>query len=331
MEEFNKNFKDNQGLILNKYKRSNFCITNDSNIIANSQISFENLHSKYYFNFNKGLDIFANDINDDSNYINFKNEIKYLKNDEKYLTKLQLNNNNNHCINNFQKVFSFILELKKISDNTYIKFDLSTRDKVYLVFFYDIISSEAINKIKDIYYNYLSLKKSNNIVFLPVINSIISEEENLEQYNNFLKISQLDTIDNYILTKQKNLNLIRVFGLDSLIEAKLFLINTNGEFSLIWNENLKFFNINYLKFYLEINNYSEYCCFSKDIPKKFNDYLNIEKSQEIIDKIEKIKERFNLDIIYEHIKLDIKKNKTNNLIIYLPIMINIDYSEKDNF
>lgn len=82
MEEFNKNFKDNQGLILNKYKRSNFCITNDSNIIANSQISFENLHSKYYFNFNKGLDIFANDINDDSNYINFKNEIKYLKNDE---------------------------------------------------------------------------------------------------------------------------------------------------------------------------------------------------------------------------------------------------------
>ena len=303
IKQFNSNYKNNNGIQL---------ITSTETKIISSQINSNVVitnTSNYYFICLSELNPFSNDINENKNFILLKSELNKLKE--------HLNNKiTNFSLNLSQKIYdnyNFMIKLKSISKNKYEIFDINKiKNKNILIIFFDILSYNAINKIKEIK-NYI-IKNNKNILFLPIMNMFIKENENTESHKkNFLEISQLD--DCYILSHPFNSNFIKLFQLDCITESKIIIINQEKEINYILNDNIQFFTIEILNFYTNnflFNNNNSTNDFYTDTGKeKICKFLD---SNDCKTLIEKFKHEYNFEILFK--KIDNIKFPIENFFMY---------------
>ena len=209
--------------------------------------------------------------------------------------------------------YEFKFELKNVIKNEFKLFEFNQLDKPILFIFFDILSIEAINKIKEFkeYEKELINDKNQNFILIPIMNIFVQEKEDLSEQKKYLESINI-TEDCYILTQPKNSSFIKLFELDCVTQSKCIIINRNSEISLILEDHIEFLTKEMINFYLNTRN--------KDYT---NDYFTSENREEIktiLQKdefkniLENFSQNFNLEIEFKEIES--KKYPVNIRFMY---------------
>ena len=213
--------------------------------------------------------------------------------------------------------YNFNFKLKNILTNEYISFNFNTLDKPILFIFFDILSFESINKIKEIkkYEKEMEKNENKNFLLIPIMNIFVNEKDNLNAQKIYLKSIDIN-FDCFILVQDINSNFIKLFELDCITQSKCIGINRNSEISLILNDQVQFLTIEIVEFYLNTRN-SDYTndYFDKN---KYIELENILKKDKFKKNFELFSENFNLEIEFKNIE----KKK-------YPVNIRFMYHQKD--
>ena len=214
--------------------------------------------------------------------------------------------------------YNFNFKLKNILTDKYTTFEFNTLDKPLLIIFFDILSFDAINKIKEFQQLEKDLfsNENKNFLLLPIMNVYVKEKENISEQKKYLKSININD-DCYILTQPLNDNFIKLFELDCVTQSKVVIINRNSEISMICNDEIEFLTPEIIDFYLNTRN-SEYKndFFTEENKNEVTQILRKTDFQKII---EDFKEKFNLEIEFKEIE-----NKK------YPVNIRFMYHQKDS-
>ena len=209
--------------------------------------------------------------------------------------------------------YDFNFKLKNVITNKYKLFKFNKLDKPILFIFFDILSFEAVNKIKEFQdFEKEVLKDENkNFILIPIMNVFVKEKENLEEQKKYLESINI-TEDCYILTQPVNSSFIKLFELDCVTQSKCIIINRNSEISLILEDHIEFLTKEMIDFYLNTRN-SEY---SNDYfqNENKNDLKNILQKNEFKSIFENFTQNFNLEIEFKEIES--KKYPVNVRFMY---------------
>ena len=209
--------------------------------------------------------------------------------------------------------YEFKFELKNVIKNEFKLFEFNKLDKPILFIFFDILSLEAINKIKEFkeYEKEIIKDPNQNFLLIPIMNVFVQEKEDLSEQKKYLESINIKE-DCYILTQPKNSSFIKLFELDCITQSKCIIINRNSEISLILDEHIEFLTKEMINFYLNTRN--------KDYT---NDYFTNEDREElkkILQKeefktiLENFTQNFNLEIEFKEIET--KKYPVNIRFMY---------------
>ena len=213
--------------------------------------------------------------------------------------------------------YDFNFKLKNVITNKYKHFEFNSLDRPILFIFFDILSFEAVNKIKEfkIYEKEIIKDENKNFLLIPIMNVFVQEKENLDEQKKYLESININD-DCYILTQPLNSNFIKLFELDCVTQSKCIIINRNSEISLILEDQIEFLTKEMIDFYLNTRN-SEY---SNDYFQKENknELKNILQKNEFSKILQNFTQKFNLEIEFKEIE-----NKK------YPVNIRFMYHQKD--
>ena len=214
--------------------------------------------------------------------------------------------------------YDFNFELKNVITNKYKKFEFNKIDRPILFIFFDILSLDAINKIKNFkeYEKKLDNDKNQRFLLIPIMNIFVQEDEDISEQKKY--IESVDITENcYILTKPKNSNFIKLFQLDCITQSKCIIINRNSEISLILEDNIQFLTEEMINFYLNTRN-SEYT----------NDYFENENKEELKNILQKDEFKSILENFSQNFNLEIEFKEIENK--KYPVNIRFMYHQKDS-
>lgn len=312
ISKFNSNFPNSNGIQLSTLAKYQLVTSKENTSI----ISISS--NEKYFKCLKGLNCFSSNIDQDNNFTLLKNSLGKVKNiSNKNESRAYLNE---FHLNLSQKIYSdynFIIKLKSIKRNKYDIFEFNKLDTPILIIFFDILSYNAISKIKEIssYKDKCETNPNKKFLFLPIMNIFIKEDDDTAKHKEFLDLSQLN--DCYILSHPVNSLYIKLFQLDSIESAKVIIINCNSEIAYISNDQIEFLNKEVIDFYLHTRNSqntNDY--YTEESKNKITNCLKNEKVYR--NNIEKIRHDFMIQISFQEIE-----NKK------YPVHINVMYNSKD--
>ena len=213
--------------------------------------------------------------------------------------------------------YEFKFKLKNVITNEYKMFEFNQLDRPILFIFFDILSLEAINKIKEFreYEKELLNDNNHNFLLIPIMNIFVQEKENLYEQKKYLESINI-TEDCYILTQQINSSFIKLFELDCVTQSKCIIINRNSEISLILEDHIEFLTREMINFYLNTRN-SEYT----------NDYFNNENKEELKNILQKDEFKKILENFSQNFNLEIEFKEIENK--KYPVNIRFMYHQKD--
>ena len=213
--------------------------------------------------------------------------------------------------------YDFNFKLKNVITNKYKTFKFNKLDKPILFIFFDILSFESVNKIKEfkIYEKEVINIENKNFILIPIMNVFVNDKENLDEQKKYLESINI-TDECYILTQVINSSFIKLFELDCVTQSKCIIINRNSEISLILEDHIEYLTKEMIDFYLNTRN-SEYTndYFQKEDK---NDLKNILQKKEYQNILENFTQKFNLEIEFKEIE-----NKK------YPVNIRFMYHQKD--
>ena len=213
--------------------------------------------------------------------------------------------------------YDFNFKLKNVITNKYKTFKFNKLDKPILFIFFDILSFESVNKIKEfkIYEKEVINIENKNFILIPIMNVFVKDKENLDEQKKYLESINI-TDECYILTQVVNSSFIKLFELDCVTQSKCIIINRNSEISLILEDHIEYLTKEMIDFYLNTRN-SEYTndYFQKEDK---NDLKNILQKKEYQNILENFTQKFNLEIEFKEIE-----NKK------YPVNIRFMYHQKD--
>ena len=263
-----------------KYQNSKYSSKIETDVSSNFKDEIEKIISNFNQNFNYfsvklcKLSVYKLKYSylDNSDNINFFSEKKYFLVREKVQNKLS-------NLESKQKIKKLKEDLSKVSSKFHKNFQLSEGLKLFerlslefkiicinnesfqtiqvgsgmenklVLLFFDIINSEAIEKIKQINNLLNSRKDTTKFKFFPLINYFYKPED-FSFPKDFLRRVGFEDKNVYLLVKDDSL--IELFGLDNLITSRVFIIDQTGEVKLICEadklteEEIDFYlNINY--------------------------------------------------------------------------------------
>ena len=278
---------------------------------------------------------FLENINPFNEEIKKNKDINNLQN-ELYETELYYSNiiktqSPNLQIKSTQKIhnnYNLTLKLKNIKTNKCKSFDFNNLDKPLLIIFFNILSENALLKIKEFKTKEIELfnQEDKNFILLPIINIFVDQYENVcnsKKYKYILDIVKENNTningeedDYFFLIKNINDHFTQLFQLGKMKQSKCIIINRNSEISLILDEKIEYLNFDIIDFFLNTRN-SEY---SKD-------YFSFENKQQIIDILENdckdISNKFTKKFLFE---IDLKVISSEKK---LPVYLRFTYHEKD--
>ena len=311
LNNFNSKYKNNEGITLASlsqyYLHSNKENTNIISLSSNEKIikCLKNINP-----FNENIDE-NNDINLLRSKL-VKIETKHPKLIKPISPLFHLN-----LTQVIHKDYNFNFKLKNVITNKYKNFQFNKLDKPILFIFFDILSFEAVNKIKEfkLYEKEIINDENKNFILIPIMNVFVKEKESIEEQKKYLESININE-ECYILTQPLNSNFIKLFELDFVTQSKCIIINRNSEISLILDDNIEFLTKDIIDFYLNTRN-SEY---SNDYFKNENkdELKNILQKNEFKNIFENFQQRFNLEIEFKEIE-----NKK------FPVNIRFMYHQKD--
>ena len=213
--------------------------------------------------------------------------------------------------------YNFNFKLKNVITNKFKIFNFNKLDKPILFIFFDILSFEAVNKIKEfkLYEKEIIKDENKNFILIPIMNVFVKEKENIDEQKKYLE--SINIYDEcYILTQPINSNFIKLFELDCVTQSKCIIINRNSEISFILEDNIEFLTKDMIDFYLNTRN-SEYTNDYFQNENK-NELKNILQKNDFKNVLENFQEKFNLEIEFKEIE-----NKK------YPVNIRFMYHQKD--
>ena len=307
LNQFNSKYKNNEGITLASlsqyYLYSNKENTNIISLSSNEKIikCLKNINP-----FNSNLD-----ENNDINLL--KSKLVQIETNHPKLIKPVSPLFHLNLSQVIHMDYEFKFELKNVIKNEFKLFEFNQLDKPILFIFFDILSLEAINKIKEFkeYEKELSKDPNQNFLLIPIMNVFVQEKEDLSEQKIYLESINIKE-DCYILSQPKNSSFIKLFELDCITQSKCIIINRNSEISLILEDHIEFLTKEMINFYLNTRN--------KDYT---NDYFTSENREElktILQKeefktiLENFTQNFNLEIEFKEIET--KKYPVNIRFMY---------------
>ena len=214
--------------------------------------------------------------------------------------------------------YEFNFKLKNVIKNEYKLFEFNQLDKPILFIFFDILSLEAINKIKEFkeYEKELLNDNNQNFLLIPIMNVFVQEKDSLSEQKKYLESINI-TEDCYILTQPINSNFIKLFELDCVTQSKCIIINRNSEISLILEDHIEFLTKEMINFYLNTRN-SQYT----------NDYFTSENKEELKNVLQKEEFKNILENFSQNFNLEIEFKEIENK--KYPVNIRFMYHQKDS-
>ena len=312
LKQFNSKFNNNEGITLASlsqyYLHSNKENTNIISLSTNEKIikCLKNINP-----FNENIDE-NNDINLLKSKL-VKIETKHPKLIKPISPLFHLN-----LTQIIHKDYEFNFKLKNVITNKYKNFTFNTLDKPILFIFFDILSFESVNKIKEfkLFEKEVINDENRNFILIPIMNVFVQEKEDLEEQRKYLESININE-DCYILTQPINSNFIKLFELDCVTQSKCIIINRNSEISLILEDHIEFLTKEMIDFYLNTRN-SQYSndYFQND---NKNELKNMLQKNEFKKILENFTQKFNLEIEFKEIE-----NKK------YPVNIRFMYHQKDS-
>ena len=312
LNQFNSKYKNNEGITLASlsqyYLHSNKENTNIISLSSNEKIikCLKNINP-----FNSNLD-----ENNDINLLKSK-LVKIETNHPKLIKPISplFHLNLTQVIH---QDYEFKFKLKNVINNEYKLFEFNKLDKPLLFVFFDILSYEAINKIKEFkeYEKELMNDSNQNFLLIPIMNVFVQEKENLSEQKKYLESINI-TEDCYILTQPLNSSFIKLFELDCITQSKCIIINRNSEISLILDEHIEFLTKEMINFYLNTRN-SQYT----------NDYFTDENKEELKSVLQKEEFKNILENFSQNFNLEIEFKEIENK--KYPVNIRFMYYQKDS-
>ena len=214
--------------------------------------------------------------------------------------------------------YEFNFKLKNVIKNEYKLFEFNQLDKPILFIFFDILSLEAINKIKEFkeYEKELLNDNNQNFLLIPIMNVFVQEKDNLSEQKKYLESINI-TEDCYILTQPINSSFIKLFELDCITQSKCIIINRNSEISLILEDHIEFLTKEMINFYLNTRN-SQYT----------NDYFTSENKEELKNVLQKEEFKNILENFSQNFNLEIEFKEIESK--KYPVNIRFMYHQKDS-
>ena len=312
LNQFNSKYKNNEGITLASlsqyYLYSNKENTNIISLSSNEKIikCLKNINP-----FNSNLD-----ENNDINLLKSK-LVKIETNHPKLIKPISplFHLNLTQVIH---QDYEFKFKLKNVINNEYKLFEFNKLDKPLLFVFFDILSYEAINKIKEFkeYEKELMNDSNQNFLFIPIMNVFVQEKEDLSEQKKYLESINI-TEDCYILTQPLNSSFIKLFELDCITQSKCIIINRNSEISLILDDHIEFLTKEMINFYLNTRN-SQYT----------NDYFTDENKEELKSVLQKEEFKNILENFSQNFNLEIEFKEIENK--KYPVNIRFMYHQKDS-
>ena len=312
LNQFNSKYKNNEGITLASlsqyYLHSNKENTNIISLSSNEKIikCLKNINP-----FNSNLD-----ENNDINLLKSK-LVKIETNHPKLIKPISplFHLNLTQVIH---QDYEFRFKLKNVINNEYKLFEFNKLDKPLLFVFFDILSYEAINKIKEFkeYEKELMNDSNQNFLLIPIMNVFVQEKENLSEQKKYLESINI-TEDCYILTQPLNSSFIKLFELDCITQSKCIIINRNSEISLILDDHIEFLTKEMINFYLNTRN-SQYT----------NDYFTDENKEELKSVLQKEEFKNILENFSQNFNLEIEFKEIENK--KYPVNIRFMYHQKDS-
>ena len=312
LNQFNSKYKNNEGITLASlsqyYLHSNKENTNIISLSSNEKIikCLKNINP-----FNSNLD-----ENNDINLLKSK-LVKIETNHPKLIKPISplFHLNLTQVIH---QDYEFKFKLKNVINNEYKLFEFNKLDKPLLFVFFDILSYEAINKIKEFkeYEKELMNDSNQNFLLIPIMNVFVQEKEDLSEQKKYLESINI-TEDCYILTQPLNSSFIKLFELDCITQSKCIIINRNSEISLILDEHIEFLTKEMINFYLNTRN-SQYT----------NDYFTDENKEELKSVLQKEEFKNILENFSQNFNLEIEFKEIENK--KYPVNIRFMYHQKDS-
>ena len=293
-----KKVAEKQNEIIEKFnkKKGNSKSVGLSNITS-CCIKFGNSSKGTYYKIDSNAENvlkFLENINPFNEEIKNNKDINNLQKDlyetELYYSNIIKPQSPNLQIKSTQKIhnnYNLTLKLKNIKTNQSKSFDFNNLDKPLLIIFFNILSENALQKIKEFKTKEIELfnQENKNFILLPIINIFVDQYENVcnsKKYKHILEIVKGNNSningeedDYFVLIKNINDHFTDLFQLEKMKQSKCIIINRNSEVSLILEENIEYLNFDIIDFFLNTRN-SEY---SKD-------YFTFENKQQIIDILE---------------------------------------------
>ena len=312
LNQFNSKYKNNEGITLASlsqyYLHSNKENTNIISLSSNEKIikCLKNINP-----FNSNLD-----ENNDINLLKSK-LVKIETNHPKLIKPISplFHLNLTQVIH---QDYEFKFKLKNVINNEYKLFEFNKLDKPLLFVFFDILSYEAINKIKEFkeYEKELMNDSNQNFLLIPIMNVFVQEKEDLSEQKKYLESINI-TEDCYILTQPLNSSFIKLFELDCITQSKCIIINRNSEISLILDDHIEFLTKEMINFYLNTRN-SQYT----------NDYFTDENKEELKSVLQKEEFKNILENFSQNFNLEIEFKEIENK--KYPVNIRFMYHQKDS-
>ena len=312
LNQFNSKYKNNEGITLASlsqyYLHSNKENTNIISLSSNEKIikCLKNINP-----FNSNLD-----ENNDINLLKSK-LVKIETNHPKLIKPISplFHSNLTQVIH---QDYEFKFKLKNVINNEYKLFEFNKLDKPLLFVFFDILSYEAINKIKEFkeYEKELMNDSNQNFLLIPIMNVFVQEKEDLSEQKKYLESINI-TEDCYILTQPLNSSFIKLFELDCITQSKCIIINRNSEISLILDDHIEFLTKEMINFYLNTRN-SQYT----------NDYFTDENKEELKSVLQKEEFKNILENFSQNFNLEIEFKEIENK--KYPVNIRFMYHQKDS-
>ena len=334
-----KKVAEKQNEIIEKFnkKKGNSKSVGLSNITS-CCIKFGNSSKGTYYKIDSNAENvlkFLENINPFNEEIKNNKDINNLQKDlyetELYYSNIIKPQSPNLQIKSTQKIhnnYNLTLKLKNIKTNQSKSFDFNNLDKPLLIIFFNILSENALQKIKEFKTKEIELfnQENKNFILLPIINIFVDQYENVcnsKKYKHILEIVKGNNSningeedDYFVLIKNINDHFTDLFQLEKMKQSKCIIINRNSEVSLILEENIEYLNFDIIDFFLNTRN-SEY---SKD-------YFTFENKQQIIDILENdckdIANKFSKKFLFE---IDLKVISSEKK---LPVYLRFTYHEKD--
>ena len=211
LNQFNSKYKNNEGITLASlsqyYLYSNKENTNIISLSSNEKIikCLKNINP-----FNSNLD-----ENNDINLL--KSKLVQIETNHPKLIKPVSPLFHLNLSQVIHMDYEFKFELKNVIKNEFKLFEFNQLDKPILFIFFDILSLESINKIKEFreYEKELLNDKNQNFILIPIMNVFVQEKDDLLEQKKYLESINI-TEDCFILTQPKNSSFIKLFELDCI-------------------------------------------------------------------------------------------------------------------